>query len=114
MKGSIPIPYIIALLLGIGVVAILGYWFFVVGGQWTGTATETSCRDKAIVYCTKWQLNGYGTTATGLPDLPPGDEDGWFGDYAPECAAFMEKLGFTNSDSDIDSVNCQTKILAPV
>lgn len=68
-KGSVPIPYIIALLLGIAVVAILGYWFFVLGGQWGGEVTMQRCRSKAVTYCTTWQSNGYATTTDGDPDL---------------------------------------------
>jgi hypothetical protein len=38
-RGEVPISYIIALILGVAVVAIIGYWFFVVQGQGGGEMT---------------------------------------------------------------------------
>jgi len=50
-KAEIPVSYIIALILGIAVVAILGYWFFVVSGSATGTASGVECSTAKFVYC---------------------------------------------------------------
>jgi hypothetical protein len=87
-KGAVPIPYIIAMLLGIAVVAILGYWFFVLGGQWGGEVTLQRCRSKAVSYCTMWQGNGYATSGTD-PDLGGVTGVKWFsktaGAYDERC-----------------------------
>ena len=83
-KGQIPVPYIIALLLGIAVVAILGYWFFVLGGKIPGQATESWCKIKENTWCSEYSATDYSTEPTG----------GEWGDYAPGCVA----IGFTKPD----------------
>jgi len=86
-KGAIPVPYIIALILGIVVVGLLAYWFFILGGKIPGQASEAECRIKENQYCTAWSATGYATK--------PGDLD--FSEacpttsadvYAPECCSF--------------------------
>jgi hypothetical protein len=75
MKGQIPIPYIIGLLLGIVVVAILGYWFFVLGGRIPGQVTESWCSVKKQKYCREWSICDFGTVC----------KPGRWRDYAPGC-----------------------------
>ncbi len=95
-KGAVPVPYIIALLLGIAVVAILGYWFFVLGGQLGGEVSQQSCTSKASIYCTTWQANGYATTEDDDPNVGGLIGVKWFSKttetadtaYAPKCSAF--------------------------
>jgi hypothetical protein len=96
-KGSIPIPYIIALLLGIAVVAILGYWFFVLGGQWGGEASIDTCRTRAHTYCVEWQT--YGFVGTTEPDIV-----NWFGDKYPSCRTYEKDatIGFSGGSSDLN------------
>jgi len=116
-KGAVPIPYIIALLLGIAVVAILGYWFFVLGGQWGGEVSLQGCRNKALLYCQAYQGSGYDEDEDGQPSPL-----GWFGRVAPEgeqikvyaskCAGYRTDLGFSSGwDPDIEETTCKTKIL---
>lgn len=93
MKG-IAIPYVIALILGIIVVGVIGYWFFVLGGQGGGAGLETMCRAKAISYCTGWNLNGYDPNK-----LPDGAE---FFNQNPECRN-IQKDPFTGSKLEPDS-----------
>lgn len=57
-KG-VAIPYIIALVLGLAVVAVLGYWFFVLSGRLTGAEATTPCDAKQIPYCQAWQQRCY-------------------------------------------------------
>jgi hypothetical protein len=98
-KGEIPIGYIIALILGVAVVAILGYWFFVVQNKGGGEITFDQCRNKAYTYCTIWRGTGYAQD-NGAPDLGllyGGAK--WFSipttgttgvdAYAPECVTFQ-------------------------
>jgi hypothetical protein len=105
-KGAVPIPYIIALLLGIAVVAIIGYWFFILGGEWGGETTLQGCRRKATTYCVAWQTAGYGVD-DGIPDL--GTSSGWFGgeDQYPECKAHRETIGFTGTNAVEDEAVCR-------
>jgi hypothetical protein len=89
-KGAVPIPYIIALLLGIAVVAILGYWFFVLGGEWGGEMNLQKCTVRAHTYCSSWQLGNYGNSETEVPT------PGWYAIVYPKCAAFASELGFSD------------------
>lgn len=88
-KGAIPVPYIIALILGIVVVGLLAYWFFVLGGRIGGQASESECRAKENIYCSTWSTTDYDL------DNKPGGKD--FSKscpttsadvYAPECCSF--------------------------
>ena len=106
-KGSIPIPYIIALLLGIAVVAILGYWFFVLSGLWGGEATLQTCRTNAHTYCAGWQTVAYATDTYGVPTV------GWFSDNYPACDSYNAVLQFSEKDdADIDRTACESIITA--
>jgi hypothetical protein len=98
-KGEVPISYIIALILGIAVVAVIGYWFFVVQSQGGGEMTITQCRDKAYVYCNMWRDNGYGVDDTTLAPYLGMINGGakWFSKadtaagvpaYAPACITY--------------------------
>jgi len=58
VKG-VAVPYIIALILGIAVVAVLGYWFFILGGKFGGTGTTAECQAREISYCQAWSASGY-------------------------------------------------------
>jgi len=61
MKG-IAVPYIIAVLLGIAVIGIIGYWFFFLGGSLGGEVSAQDCNRKLITYCSLWLAQGYGDT----------------------------------------------------
>ncbi|TAL47569.1 hypothetical protein EPN87_02635 [archaeon] len=58
MKG-IAVPYIIALILGIVIIGLLGYWFFVLGGQVGGTGTMQTCSAKQAAWCQQWSVTGF-------------------------------------------------------
>jgi hypothetical protein len=83
-KGDIPIPYIVALILGIIVIGVIGYWFFVLSGKGGGTASEQFCRAKELTYCSQWSKCDY-STAPGT-DCRPGKQT--FDKYAPECRSY--------------------------
>ena len=101
-KGAVPIPYIIALLLGIAVVAILGYWFFVLGGTIGGEITLERCRTRAHTYCATWQATGYATY-----ENKPATLRGWFSDTYPACESYEASFGFTGDDVVEDKEACQ-------
>lgn len=77
-KGAVPVPYIIALVLGIIVLAILSYWLFFSSGQAGMTIKEYSCRAKKMSYCNEWRMNAWESPPDGLV----------FCDYAPDCCQF--------------------------
>ena len=106
-KGAVPIPYIVALLLGIAVVAILGYWFFVLGGQWGGEVTAETCKTRALTYCTSWQILGFPYDVDDTSQPP--DIVGWFSDKYKECDSYKAGLGFSdNIDAEMDKRACET------
>lgn len=58
MRKGVAIPYVIALVLGVGVIALLGIWFVVTGGRFSGAASDTYCQGQQVEYCTKWTATG--------------------------------------------------------
>lgn len=80
-KG-VAIPYIIAIIFGVVVLAIIGYWFFVMGGKFGMTTTSTECSTMKVSYCqesyslgwsdtliAKWDNNCGANPATGATEV---------------------------------------------
>ena len=105
MKGAVPIPYIIALLLGIAVVAIIGYWFFVLGGQWGGETNLQTCNTRAYTYCASWAATGYSNDG----EVPDGIIDVFENRY-PECGQYLSQIGAYGFDGGVeeDIENCKS------
>ncbi|MBI1979118.1 MAG: hypothetical protein HYS62_03630 [Candidatus Aenigmarchaeota archaeon] len=53
MRKAVAVPYIIALVLGVGVIALLGIWFVMTGGKFTKQSTETECKNAISIFCSK-------------------------------------------------------------
>lgn len=87
MRKGIAVPYIIALILGIVVVALLGYWFFVLGGTFTGKASLTECQTKLSQYCAELSAAGYPSGYTAFTGACPAT-----GVSAPECCGYEGSL----------------------
>ncbi|MBI4010456.1 MAG: hypothetical protein HY361_04715 [Candidatus Aenigmarchaeota archaeon] len=90
-KGTLPVPHIIAIVLGIVVIALIGYWFFSSGGQFSGTAAETTCRGKLFQYCASWTICNYG-------DCKPGDADFYDEKNNKDCLQHKKALSNNNDD----------------
>jgi len=58
-KGDLPVPYIVALIIAIIVIAVLIYWFFVESNTSTNTGTALLCKGKLLAYCTQWATCNY-------------------------------------------------------
>jgi len=58
MRKAVAIPYVIALILGVIVIGILGYWFFTQGGKTIGAGVRVECQGKLFSYCVSWQAAG--------------------------------------------------------
>jgi len=90
-KGSVPIPYIIALILGVVIIALLGYWLFFIGGQFGGVVSEKACEGKKMAYCSEYKTTG---SVSGDKDFskecPITDKSAY---YAPECCRFSWAWG---------------------
>lgn len=53
------IGYIIAIVLGIVVIGLIGYWIFKSTGQIGGSATVHDCKQRQLVLCTQWVQTGF-------------------------------------------------------
>ena len=51
MKAAVPVPYIIALIFAVAVIAIVGYWYYTTGGSFQQSLTRADCNNLAIQYC---------------------------------------------------------------
>jgi hypothetical protein len=58
-KGALPVPYIVALIIAIIVIAVLVYWFFILSGQGGSEATFRLCQGKLFTYCSQWAVCNY-------------------------------------------------------
>ncbi len=95
IKGAVPIPYIIAIILGIIVVSAVGYWFIYLGHGFWGEVTVQSCNSKKQMYCNIWAAAGYPSGEDAIRDNSCVDDEGnvatWgtaedWACYAPGCA----------------------------
>lgn len=57
MRKAVAVPYVIALILGVAVIALIGIWFVMSGGKFTTQSLETSCQSKAVQSCSQ-KLSG--------------------------------------------------------
>lgn len=62
MKGDVPVAYIIALLLGIAVLALLGYWFYTVYMRGSGKLSQDECNIRFQQNCESWRNLGFPLT----------------------------------------------------
>ena len=51
MKGAMPVPYIVALILAVIVIGLLGYWLIVNLGLFGTKSSEELCRAKLMGTC---------------------------------------------------------------
>lgn len=51
MKAAMPVPYIIALIIGVIVVAVLAYWFISSGTKGSNIGTEAECSARKVEFC---------------------------------------------------------------
>lgn len=69
MRKAVAVPYVIALILGVAVIALLGIWFVITGGRFSGQSSDTYCQGQQVEYCTKWVSS---STEPRNPDTWPG------------------------------------------
>lgn len=88
-KGALPLPYIVAIVFAVIVIAIIAYMFFTQTGIFSKSVNEEYCGAKRLKYCFDWKVAG-----GGEDNKPKG---GW-GNYAPECKDFFADV--TTSDCE--------------
>ncbi|MBI2005163.1 MAG: hypothetical protein HYS80_00160 [Candidatus Aenigmarchaeota archaeon] len=86
---AVAVPYIIAILLGVGVIGLVGYWLFVSGGQFGGGAASQQCRTDFLQTCQSWAAGGY------LADNPA--DNGVF-KHADDNVCMKQVTGKTDMD----------------
>ncbi len=59
MKAAIPVPYIIALILGVVVIALLGYWFVSSAGKGSSIGSEAECAARKVEFCATQTLESW-------------------------------------------------------
>ena len=57
-KGAIPVPYLIAIIFAVAIIAILGYMFFKQIGIFSGELTRAECEARKLTYCARWATSG--------------------------------------------------------
>lgn len=75
MRKAVAIPYVIALVLGIAVIGLIGFWFVSSGGKFGGQNSKTVCDNKFLQWC----ITHSGTYANFVSDGNP--ECNFFGSY---------------------------------
>lgn len=68
---AVAIPYVIALILGIVVVGVIGYWFISQGGKTVGSGTTVECD----ALCASWRNSGFGLKPANVREICSGPED---------------------------------------
>lgn len=58
MRKGIAVPYVIALLLGVAVIGLVGFWFASTGGKFSGQSQSTYCQSEALKWCTQRLVGG--------------------------------------------------------
>ena len=87
-----PIPYIIALVLGIVVLGLLAYWLYTGGVGFDKIISESTCRAKLGFYCNSWKINTFDEKkkpnnqdfSKACP-IDAAEKDKY---YAPDCCSF--------------------------
>jgi len=60
-KGALPVPYIVALIIAILVIAVLIYYFLIIAPGPGNELDVQKCNARAVTYCASWAASGYDT-----------------------------------------------------
>jgi len=77
-KGALPLPYIVAIIFAVIVIALIAYMFFTQTGIFSGVVNKENCEAKRLKYCFDWKIAGEANKPKG----------GW-ANYAPGCTSFF-------------------------
>lgn len=66
MRKAIAIPYVIALILGVVIIALVGYWIASQGGKSVGTGYTAQCYGKQVSFCTYWRNSAFNVEPKGF------------------------------------------------
>lgn len=104
-KGDLPVAHVVAIILGIIVIALLGYLIYTNFTKSTGTISEETCKAKLIQYCTLWSFCNYEPTkkdAKGsiIGGCQPNNADFYDKKNNPDCDTYKAKLGYTGNPDE--------------
>ncbi len=68
MRKAVAIPYIIALVLGVIIIALVGYFLFGQFGKTSTVGKDAECQSKLLQYCMKWISNDRTCSDSTRPD----------------------------------------------
>ena len=88
MSKAVAIPYIVAIILAVIVIAVIGYFLFFKGGFFLGTANEQECRAREVFYCGQWAKSDYVTKPKCKPEVTAQLQECDFNTQYKECASF--------------------------
>ena len=91
-KAELPVSHIIAIILGVIVLGLLGYFLYTNFIKAGSTVTEETCRSKFTQFCSLWSVTGY-------KQLPIGYKNGFY-ETTPECSDLESKLGDDKDNGD--------------
>ncbi len=87
---AVAIPYVIALVLGVVIISIIGYWAVIQSGKTSSSGLSADCQGKLFSYCTQRQNSG-STSRDILGDCPQS------GKTDVELKTLCNDLGFSIS-----------------
>ena len=102
LKGELPVPYIVAIVIAIIVIALLVIFFYLQYISSNDTANQAVCSGQRIQYCTQWAVSNYN------PDNMPGGK--LFSEAYPSCTKFYKSVTKNDCDCAINpaSTSCPT------
>ena len=88
-KGTLPVPYIIAIVLGIAILALMGHLFFQQSGSLGRESSKQDCLLAVAQYCSFYDPNKFWDTKYGSKLTQQNCMDYQAGKYSP-CSQFVE------------------------
>ena len=58
MRKGVAIPYVIALIMGVAIVGLIGFWFANTGGKFSGQSQSTYCNGEELKFCAQRLAGG--------------------------------------------------------
>ncbi len=96
MSKGVAVSYIIAIVLGIVILALLGFWFNKEGTLFGSIADQETCKAKLIAYCTSWSTSGYDD------NKKPGENEDFYAIHK-DCEPHKKLLTGGKTGNDIET-----------
>jgi len=59
LKGALPVPHIIAIIVGLAIIGLLGYWLFILASNIPKEWDSQKCMQEAYKACQNWKTFGW-------------------------------------------------------